>query len=1138
MAPGTSRRSFARRDGGSDGTDARRPDSGRSARTFGGATAATLAAGDELGPYRIVEPLGQGGMGEVYRGVDTRLGREIAIKVLPNRLAHDRQALLRFEREAKAVAALSHPNILTLYDIGTHERIPYAITELLEGETLRDRLRSRRRRSWWEVVDIGLAIARGLSAAHKKGIVHRDIKPANIFITQDGQVKILDFGVARVNTRIDLPAEDDAATGPISGETGAVVGTLAYMAPEQLNGGRADRRSDIFALGCVLYEMLVGHHPFARDTLVDTVMAVAKEPPPPLRDSGVGYPPALERLITRCLAKEPDARYDDTGALVVALSHLTGTGKMQPSWIGPAPASLPPRRRLRRRSLAIVLALALAVAAVGLQLRTRFSSVAVTGGDAAQITAARDARDLIAVLDFRPAPARDDDGAVVAPVTDPRLRTFLTVQLRRDLLARGMPTAASRPIAWPNARDADALARARQHARDLLGADWIIDGRYALRPPADRAAADDAPTAETRANDAPAGDSLTTVPPGPELHLEIHLLRTLDGETVTVTTRGPAAAPGAVIAQTADSLRRQLRLPESPAVDRASALDRASLEAQLDHSAGVDALVRGRLSDARDHLERAVEHAPEVAEIHEALAQLWQQLGRPGDAARHAEQARALRASDGGHASGDTAAGLRARARDAQLREAWDQAADLWRQVWVMMPDRLSDGLAYADALSRSQRGADARGVLEALRALPAPRGTSPLIDLADARIAWRDADPARTRTAADKAADALEAFDAPRLLGDARRLIGHADAALDDLDGAVAVLTDAQSLYADAGADAARAAVLGQLGDLRRRQGRLSRARALYDLALDAHDRAGHDAGRGATLLRMADILRLQGHLRLADERLAEAERHFRAGEDASGEIGAVLLRTRVLLDRGAVTRARAQLTETAARVDALRSDHPQRLRHSLLDGWCRLLENDSAGAETVFRTLADAERSLPRVLHAEALLGLAQALGAQGEMARGRGYAERALNQHAVHGDSDALPDSRLVLAQLAYLEGTYDQAASQARQAAALFSSGDRFPHEAQADALHARVLLAQGKAREARQRITGALLTAEVAEHALIRFDVRLTDLALADADAPDTSDRQAQLALLRREAASLGLIAIVARIDAQLASRAG
>jgi eukaryotic-like serine/threonine-protein kinase len=278
-----------------------------------------MQAGTRLGPYEIAALLGAGGMGEVYRARDTRLGRDVAIKVLPPEFADDPERLKRFEQEARAVAALSHPNVLAIHDVGTHEAIPYLVTELLEGESLRDRLKAGGL-TVRKAVETAVQIAQGLAAAHEKGIVHRDLKPGNVFVTKDGQVKILDFGLARL-AQPEIPSDPHAKTlpGEPATESGAVLGTMGYTSPEQLRGERADARSDIFAFGCVLYEMLAGTSPFLKATGAETVTAIMSEDPVPLSGTGRVIAPALQEIVSRCLEKRPADRFSSAHDLALAL---------------------------------------------------------------------------------------------------------------------------------------------------------------------------------------------------------------------------------------------------------------------------------------------------------------------------------------------------------------------------------------------------------------------------------------------------------------------------------------------------------------------------------------------------------------------------------------------------------------------------------------------------------------------------------------------------------------------------------------------------------------------------------------------------------------------------------------------------
>src|SRR5882724_1215272 len=283
-----------------------------------------LSPGTRLGPYEIVSTIGAGGMGEVYRAKDLRLKREVAIKVLPAAFSNDSERLRRFEQEAQAAGSMNHPNILAVYDLGTHDGTFYVVSELLEGETLRKRLvegpiPARK------AIDCAVQIARGLAAAHGKGIVHRDIKPENLFVTTDGQIKILDFGLAKITTA--KPAEvNGAATEAMGTEPGVVMGTAGYMSPEQVSGQVADSRSDIFSLGVVLYEMLSGKRAFHGESPVETMNAILKEDPPELPAK---LPPGLDRIIRRAIEKKPEERFESVRDVAFALETISGTSEQQ-----------------------------------------------------------------------------------------------------------------------------------------------------------------------------------------------------------------------------------------------------------------------------------------------------------------------------------------------------------------------------------------------------------------------------------------------------------------------------------------------------------------------------------------------------------------------------------------------------------------------------------------------------------------------------------------------------------------------------------------------------------------------------------------------------------------------------------------
>ena len=285
----------------------------------------TLSAGTKLGPYEILAPIGAGGMGEVYRAKDPRLGRDVAIKVLPASFSQDADRLKRFEQEARAAGVLNHPGITAVYDIGTNagDGAPYIVTELLEGETLRNRLLSGPL-SVRKAIDYAVQIAKGLAAAHEKGIVHRDLKPENLFLTKDGRVKILDFGLAKLKPEASEGGQTDLGTVSGGTEPGVVLGTMGYMSPEQVRGKAADKRSDLFAFGTILYEMLSGQRAFRGDTAADTITAILTKEPADLSQTNKEIHPGLDRIVRHCLEKNPEERFESARDVAFDLEALSG----------------------------------------------------------------------------------------------------------------------------------------------------------------------------------------------------------------------------------------------------------------------------------------------------------------------------------------------------------------------------------------------------------------------------------------------------------------------------------------------------------------------------------------------------------------------------------------------------------------------------------------------------------------------------------------------------------------------------------------------------------------------------------------------------------------------------------------------
>jgi TolB-like protein/Flp pilus assembly protein TadD len=383
-----------------------------------------LAAGTRLGPYEILSPLGAGGMGEVYRARDRKLDRDVAVKVLPQAVANDPDALARFEREAKSVAALSHPNILAIHDFGTQDGTAYAVTELLEGETLRGKLDTGPV-SQKQAVDWAQQIARGLSAAHEKGVVHRDLKPENLFVTRDGHLKILDFGLAKRVETVSPDQQTSAPTGSGHTEPGTVMGTAGYMSPEQVKGFAVDHRSDIFSFGAILYELLSGRKAFKKDTNAETMAAIMLQEPPELSESGRSIPVTLDHIVKHCLEKDRDHRFQSARDISFALSEASGATTTVTSGV----QAIAPAPRGKNRVWIVAAAVAVLVVAVGLYLWKR-----PKGGAASSAAGVK----RVAVLPFENLGAAEDD--YFADGIADAVRGKLTSIPGLEVIARGSST--------------------------------------------------------------------------------------------------------------------------------------------------------------------------------------------------------------------------------------------------------------------------------------------------------------------------------------------------------------------------------------------------------------------------------------------------------------------------------------------------------------------------------------------------------------------------------------------------------------------------------------------------------------------------------------------------------------------------
>ncbi len=604
----------------------------------------TLSPGSRLGPYEIQSAIGAGGMGEVYKARDTRLDRSVAIKILPSDVGADPDRRARFEREARALARIEHPNILAVHDVGRDAAASspgaatsFAVTELLVGETLRERL-ARERLSWRRAVEIAAAVADGLAAAHGQGIVHRDLKPENLFLTADGRVKILDFGLAATAPSPDSAAETGAspagATAP-----GTVLGTLGYMSPEQVHGTEVDGRADLFALGCVLYEMVAGRRAFARPTAGETLAAILAAPVPELSSVATDAPPDLARIVARCVEKQPGARFQSAADLAFALRALLAAP------VGAIGAATPPPSRRRAWALGGFATVALAALIAGAAIWWRQAPAAAPVAPNAGLDPAKV---VVAVFDNQTGDAALDSVGLLISQT-----VFHRLTLIPGVKAAPNPVV---PVAGPGL-PRSALAAGGNPVRNLAertGAGLVVTGSYFVD--------------------------------GSNLRLQGQLVDAATGAVLTSyePESGDRAGPSDVVERLARRVMGHLALRFKAGFEPYAATQRPPrYDAYLEYLQAASAFGADYPGTIR-HLNDALSIDPEYLEARCLLAFAWLNIGRPveADAAlRPAEEPAALsRATPQEQAHVRWARGLLDGARQAVVaaRELARVSADPW----------------------------------------------------------------------------------------------------------------------------------------------------------------------------------------------------------------------------------------------------------------------------------------------------------------------------------------------------------------------------------------------------------------------------------------------------------------------------
>src|SRR6266851_4565453 len=681
--------------------------------------------------YVIECELGRGGMSRVFAARDIKLDRRVAIKFLaPGTHADDE--LRRFEQEARAAGSLNHPNVLTVHDVGTHEGNPYIVSELLEGGTLREELEGVRF-TVEESIDYAAQMADGLAAAHEKGIVHRDLKPENLFITREGRLKILDFGIAKL---VAPERSSPEQKSPEQTQAGAILGTMGYMSPEQVRGEHADHRSDIFSAGTILYEMLSGKRAFKASSSVETAYAILNVKPPELPEL---VPGNLRSVVCRCLEKNPDERFQSTRELGVQLRELSTaiSGESETRATGEArkrmlQTAAPSARRwpFAAAAIAVLLIAFLSTLSVG-RWRERLLGIARRADVPA---AANQARRSVAVLGFKNLSGRPEEAW---------LSTALSEMLSTELAAgEKLETIPGESVAHMRAElalpDEDALAKETLlRIRKNVLADVVVLGSYVhLGKEA-----------------------------GGQMRLDVRLQDAEEGMTIAVFSEtGTEKDLFGLVSRAGAKMRKKLGVGEVSTSE--AGVVRASLPSNVEaarlYSEGLAKLRVYDALGARELLEKAVLIEPNHALSHSALSEAWSKLGY--DAKESEEAKKALELAD--NFSREDRLAVEGRYR--LTTHEWGKAVDAFKTLWDFFPDNVEYGVCLARAQILASTGKEALATVEALSKLPPPKGEDPRIDIVEAEASESILDFDRAQQAAARAAARSEVREARLLLAGA----------------------------------------------------------------------------------------------------------------------------------------------------------------------------------------------------------------------------------------------------------------------------------------------------------------------------------------------------------------------------------
>jgi eukaryotic-like serine/threonine-protein kinase len=1089
--------------------------------------------GRTLGHYRIVGEIGAGGMGVVYRAHDEQLDRDVALKVLPPGTLADENSRKQFRKEALALAKVSHPNIATVFEFNSQDGTDFLAMELIPGLPLNAKLKQGPLPQP-EIVRLAVQLADGLSAAHGQGVIHRDLKPANLFITPDGRLKILDFGLAKV---VRSEAAPDLTLSITANTTGAIAGTVPYMSPEQLRGLPADVRSDVYAAGAVLYEMATGVRPFPQTQGPELMGAILHRAPPSARSVNPYVSAGLEGLVARSLEKEPSQRYQSARELRIALEALSAPSAAEAA----VPRISAPAGISRRGVIAASLVLAFALiggVAVGLNfrgLRDRIfrpvpANLAI--GSAAPSVSVRPPRRSVAVLGFK-----NVSGQPGKAWLSTALAEMLTTELGAGETLRTVP---GENVALMKANlslpDADSYGRetlAKIH--DNLNADEIVVGSFV-----------------------PLGKN--------QIRLDLRLQDAVAGETrASVSEKGREDQIDDLVSRAGAELREKLgagAVPPAEAAAVKAALPSNSEAARL-YAEGLAKLHSRDALVARDLLQKSIALDPKFAQAHSALAAAWSALGYEG---KEIDEAKLAFDLSGGLGREDKLA-IEARYREAT--HDWNNAVNAYRTLSHFFPDNLEYGIRLASVQGAVGKPKDALETLRALKGLPPPASDDPRIDLeevhADMLLSkWQDAAEASARAAAK-----ARASGARLVLGQALDRQGEALRYLGQLDKADTLLKEAVSTFTAAGDRSGAAHSTVGLATTAYNRGDLGGARQLYQQSLAVFREIGSRRSVAGALYDVAVTYYDQGDLRAAEKMYEEALEAEREVGNKNGIANTLDSIGNVLADEGDQAGAKKKYVE-ALGVFRETGDQFETAMTMGNIGELLLDEGKLAQAKKMFEEALEIKRNLHN-LHSQAytLNALGSLYFYQGDLAGAKKSHEESLALRTQLGEKATAAEDSLALASITLEEGHADDALAAARQAGEVFRARKLLNNQALARELAARCLLHTGKTADAqaeiqqaqqllansdnhatrvavavtagrvaaatgdfaaaRRTLDAALTEATKANLAYFRLDARLA-LGQLEIKSGKTAAGRSRLAALEKEAATAGFLLIARKAE--------